>query len=230
MELLSRIETVKQKVVQAALRVGRDPAEINMVTVTKYLDLQQTEQILNAGLEHIGENRIQVALPKWENLKDRGTWHFIGHLQRKKVKDVVGKFTYLHSLDRFSLAQEIEKRAKAQNVSLKCFLQVNVSGEESKFGIHPKELEEFAMEVANLSHIEILGLMTMAPKTDHPEEVRPVFRELKALQQQLQKRDLQGLSVPHLSMGMSQDFEIAIEEGATWIRLGSVLVGEESVK
>lgn len=230
LELADRWNSINQRIGQAAHRVGRDPNEIRVVTVTKYLDLEQTREILDLGLDHIGENRAQNALSKWNELGDRGIWHFIGRLQRRKVKDILNRFSYLHSLDRFSLAQEIEKRAKAQNTSLKCFIQVNVSGEKSKAGISPQELKEFSMEVANLSSIEIVGFMTMAPKTDNPEEVRPLFRELRQRQEDLQKLNHPRLEVPHLSMGMSQDFEIAIEEGATWIRLGSVLVGERSVK
>lgn len=228
MELAERWRSIYQKIVQAAQRAGRDPNEIQVVTVTKYLDLEQTKAVLDLGLEHIGENRVQAAVQKWNELGHRGVWHFIGRLQRRKVKDVINRFVYLHSLDRFSLAQEIEKRAKAQNTSLKCFLQVNVSGEKSKTGISPQELKEFSMEVANLSNIEIVGLMTMAPKTDNPEEVRPIFRELRHRQEELKKLNHPRLQVPHLSMGMSQDFEVAIEEGATWIRLGSILVGERS--
>ncbi len=226
--LADRWNAIHQRIVQASHRVGRDPNEINVVTVTKYLDVEQTKEILDLGLDHIGENRTQQALLKWKELGDRGTWHFIGRLQRRKVKDILNRFTYLHSLDRFSLAQEIEKRAKAQNTSLKCFIQVNVSGEKTKTGISPQDLKEFSLEVANLSSIEIVGLMTMAPKTDNPEEVRPLFRELREKQRELQQLNQPQLTVPHLSMGMSQDFEVAIEEGATWIRLGSVLVGERS--
>lgn len=230
MDLEGRWQSVYQRIEQAAHRAGRDPNEVNVITVTKYLDSPMTSRVLDIGLEHIGENRVQIALKKWEALGHRGTWHFIGNLQRRKVKDILNRFSYLHSLDRFSLAEEIEKRAQAQNVSLKCFIQVNISGEKTKSGISPQELKEFAMEVANLSCIEIVGLMTMAPKTDHPEEVRPIFRELKQKQQELQNLDHPRLQVPHLSMGMSQDFEIAIEEGATWIRLGSIIVGERSFK
>ncbi|WP_376766323.1 YggS family pyridoxal phosphate-dependent enzyme [Thermoactinomyces mirandus] len=224
-EFAYRWENVKQRIEQACFRSGRNPGEVNVLAVTKYLDIEGTRNILDLGLQHIGENRVQNALPKWEELGDRGTWHFIGHLQRRKVKDVVGRFAYIHSLDRFSLAEEIDRRVAAGGYPpQRCFLQVNVSGEESKYGISPQELEEFACEVANLSTIEIVGLMTMAPIANDPEEVRPVFRELKRLQGKLQ-RLRPRLRVPHLSMGMSQDFEIAIEEGATWVRLGSVLVG-----
>ncbi|SFJ91045.1 YggS family pyridoxal phosphate-dependent enzyme [Thermoflavimicrobium dichotomicum] len=224
-ELIYRWDQIRSKIHQACQRANRDPKSVHVVAVTKYLDLEGTKQVLDAGLEHIGESRVQDAVPKWKQLGERGIWHFIGHLQRNKVKEVVGRFQYLHSLDRFSLAEEVNRRANQKDTVIHCFLQVNVSGEESKFGISPDELEDFSKEVANLSHIEIAGLMTMAPKVENPEEVRPVFRELKRLQQQLQKLDHPRLGVPHLSMGMSQDFEIAIEEGATWVRIGSVLVG-----
>ncbi|MEK4798495.1 YggS family pyridoxal phosphate-dependent enzyme [Thermoactinomyces sp. FSL K6-2592] len=227
-EFANRWEKVKQRIEQACQRSCRDPKEVHVLAVTKYLDTEATKNILDLGLEHVGENRVQNALPKWEELKDRGTWHFIGHLQRRKAKDVVGKFSYIHSLDRFSLAEEINKRVlQGGYPPQRCFLQVNVSGEESKYGISPQELEEFAREVANLNTIDITGLMTMAPIADNPEEVRPVFRELKRLQGKLQRLNHPRLQVPHLSMGMSQDFEIAIEEGATWVRLGSVLIGGE---
>ena len=225
-EFANRWEKVKERIGQACRRSGRDPKEVNVLAVTKYLDMEETKNILDTGWEHIGENRVQNALPKWKELSDRGTWHFIGHLQRRKVKDVVGRFSYIHSLDRFSLAEEINKRVLQGGYQpQRCFLQVNVSGEESKYGISPQELEEFAREVANLSTIDIVGLMTMAPIADNPEEVRPVFRELKRLQGKLQRLNQPRLQVPHLSMGMSQDFDIAIEEGATWVRLGSVLIG-----
>ncbi|SEN08848.1 YggS family pyridoxal phosphate-dependent enzyme [Lihuaxuella thermophila] len=226
-ELKNRWKQIQERIEKACHRVGRDPNGVHVVAVTKYVDMEATSRILDLGLEHIGESRVQDALPKWKELGNRGTWHFIGHLQRNKVKDVVGRFTYLHSLDRFSLAQEIERRIKQQQSGpLRAFIQVNVAGEDTKFGISPQELEEFALEVANLSSIEIVGLMTMAPIAEDPEEVRPVFRELKHLQEKIQRLNHPRLQVPHLSMGMSQDFEIAIEEGATWIRLGSVLVGE----
>ncbi|MBA4494234.1 YggS family pyridoxal phosphate-dependent enzyme [Paenactinomyces guangxiensis] len=224
-ELTNRWEHIQQRIQKACHRVGRDPNTVHVVAVTKYVDSERTSRVLDLGLDHIGESRVQDAVPKWKSLGDRGTWHFIGHLQRNKVKEVVGRFTYLHSLDRFSLAEEIDRRIRQKNKPLRCFIQVNVSGEVTKFGIPPRELEEFAREVANLSSIEIIGLMTMAPIVDNPEEVRPVFRELKRLQEKIQRLNQPRLRIPHLSMGMSRDFDVAIEEGATWVRLGSVLVG-----
>jgi pyridoxal phosphate enzyme (YggS family) len=228
MELINRWSEVQRQIQQSCQRVGRDPRQVQVVAVTKYVDTEQTRQVLDAGLTHIGESRVQDAVPKWKELGDRGTWHFIGHLQRNKAKEVVGRFFYLHSLDRLSLATELDKRAKQKQTKMQCFIQVNVAQEKQKFGISPHELEDFAYEVANLSTIDIIGLMTMAPLTPDAEEVRPVFRELRRLQQKLQQTGHPRLQVPHLSMGMSQDYHVAIEEGATWVRLGSVLVGKRS--
>jgi pyridoxal phosphate enzyme (YggS family) len=220
-----RITEIQQRIELACSRVGRDPKEVEVVAVTKYVDTETTKQVLESGCLHIGESRVQHAVPKWNQLGDKGTWHFIGHLQRNKAKEVVGRFEYFHALESLQLAAELEKRCAAGNHKIKCFLQVNVSGEKTKFGISPVELNDFVRSMANFSHIELVGLMTMAPNTPNREEVRPIFRELRDLQRELQR---QKFAVPHLSMGMSQDFEIAIEEGATFVRLGSVLVGTSS--
>ncbi|TCP70407.1 YggS family pyridoxal phosphate-dependent enzyme [Baia soyae] len=225
-ELENRLSEVQQRIGQACRRVGRNPDEVNVVAVTKYVDLDKTRQVLDAGCLHIGESRVQDAIPKWQELHNRGTWHMIGHLQRNKAKEVVGRFSYLHSLESIELAKEIERRAKSIQATMKCFIQVNISGEETKFGISRKELEDFTIEMANFSSIEVVGLMTMAPHIENREEIRSVFRELKECQHRLQKKQIPHVPMTELSMGMSQDFEIAIEEGATWIRLGSILMGE----
>lgn len=216
-------EEIQTTIVAACARSGRNPQEVKVVAVTKYSDLETTRQVLDLGLTEIGESRAQEAVPKYKALGDRGTWHFIGHLQRNKVKDVVGRFTYIHSLDRFSLAQEISRRAEKVGCTMRCFIQVNVAGEASKFGLAPAEVMDFAEEVVQLPFLHLEGLMTMAPRVEVPEETRPVFRQLAEMRRKLQEE--KGLSLPHLSMGMSQDYEIAVEEGATWLRLGSVLVG-----
>jgi pyridoxal phosphate enzyme (YggS family) len=227
-ELRQRWEQIRETIADACARAGRDPNEVRVVAVTKYVDLDTTRAVLDAGIEDIGESRAQEAVPKFEALAGRGVWHFIGHLQRNKVKDVINRFTYIHSLDRYSLAKEIQSRAEKADKRVKCFIQVNVSGEESKHGLKPEELTDFAREVVETCpRIQVVGLMTMAPKTDQPEEVRPFFRRLKQLQVELQKLGDTRLQVPHLSMGMSQDYPIAVEEGATFLRLGSVLVGRQ---
>jgi pyridoxal phosphate enzyme (YggS family) len=212
---------IQYRIEQACSRVGRPADEVQVVAVTKYIDTETTKQVMNAGCLHIGESRVQDAVPKWKQLGGEGTWHFIGHLQRNKAKEIVGRFEYLHALESLQLATELDKRCAAHQTKIKCFIQVNVSGEKTKFGISPAELNDFARSMANFSHIELAGLMTMAPNTPNREEVRPVFRELRQLQKELQR---QQFAVPHLSMGMSQDFEIAIEEGATFVRLGTILV------
>lgn len=229
MSLKERIEHIRQRVKEACERSGRSEEEVNIVAVTKYVSLDTTRSVLDEGILHIGENRPQNAVPKWEALGGRGTWHYIGHLQSNKVKDVIGRFQYIHSLDRLSLAKELEKRAKATGTKVLAFLQVNVSGESSKQGIQPHEAAAFLKETAELSHVKIIGLMTMAPIVDDPELTRPVFRALRELRDDLNTQALTKEPLKELSMGMSDDFEVAIEEGATWVRLGTLLVGKGEV-
>ncbi|WP_068774441.1 YggS family pyridoxal phosphate-dependent enzyme [Paenibacillus sp. FJAT-26967] len=226
MNLQARIDEVDRRVEAACRRSGRNSADVRVIAVTKYVSLEATREALDHGLNQVGENRWQDAKEKWEALGQRGEWHFIGHLQTNKVKEVIGKFAYIHSLDRLSLAKELEKEAAKRNITVDCFIQVNVSGEESKYGLPPQELEAFAEQLLSYSHLRIVGLMTMAPLESEAEATRPVFRQLRELRDQLNAREILPYPVPHLSMGMSGDFEVAIEEGATWVRLGSVLVGK----
>lgn len=223
MSLAQRVEQIEARIAAACERSSRNVKDVSIVAVTKYVPLEAVREILEFGFEHVGENRWQDAQEKWNELGERGTWHFIGHLQTNKVKDVVGKFAYIHSLDRLSLAQELNKKAGALGIKARCFLQVNVSGEESKYGLSPDELFPFVETLKNMEHLQIEGLMTMAPYEAEPESTRPVFRGLRELRDKLNEAQILDYEVVHLSMGMSNDFEIAIEEGATWVRLGSVL-------
>ncbi|MDQ0339238.1 pyridoxal phosphate enzyme (YggS family) [Caldalkalibacillus uzonensis] len=216
---------VRDNIERACARSGRSPDEITVVAVTKYMSPEQMQEVFKAGLEHIGESKAQDALEKWEQLGDKGTWHFIGHLQSNKVKYVIDKFRYIHSLDRLSLAREIERRAARHGVRMPCFIQVNVSGETSKHGLHPDEVERFVEHLAEFNHIVPIGLMTMAPYVEDPEQTRPVFSRLKELQILLQDRKYDHAPLTELSMGMSNDYPIAVEEGATYLRLGSCLMG-----
>lgn len=218
---------VKENIAEACKKSGRNPDDVTLIAVTKYVGKQTMANALDAGISHIGESRVQEALPKYAALGDRGTWHFIGHLQRNKVKDVLGRFAYIHSLDRYSLAKEINKRAARRELTVNCFIQVNVAGEESKFGLAPAEVIDFAGQMAEFPHVRIVGLMTMAPYVDNAEEVRPVFRELRTLRDKLYDQQLPHIDKLELSMGMSNDYQVAVEEGATMIRLGTVLVGRE---
>lgn len=225
-ELQRRWNRIKEEIEAACRRSNRDPRDVRVVAVTKYVDSDTIRRVLDIGLRDIGESRVQEAIPKWKALDGRGDWHFIGHLQRNKVKDVVTRFTYIHSLDRYSLAEEINRRAGKIDRKMRCFIQVNVSGEESKFGLPPSEVAEFAREVAELPFIQLEGLMTMAPRSEDSEKVRPVFRRLREIRDEIRRLGDPRLRLPQLSMGMSQDYTVAVEEGATWLRLGTVLVGE----
>ncbi|AIQ25482.1 YggS family pyridoxal phosphate enzyme [Paenibacillus sp. VTT E-133280] len=223
--LQERIAEVEERVARACAASGRDRNDVKVIAVTKYVSLEMVSSVLEAGLEHIAESRWQDAEHKWKVLGDQGTWHFIGHLQTNKVKDVIGKFQYIHSLDRISLAQELHKKAIAADQEVNVFLQVNISGEDTKFGLSPEAVPGFLREIASLDRVKVIGLMTMAPLEGDPELTRPVFRGLRELRDELNQLALTPEPITELSMGMSNDFEVAIQEGATWVRLGTVLVG-----
>ncbi|GIP41971.1 UPF0001 protein YlmE [Paenibacillus sp. J45TS6] len=227
MQLEERIQHVDECITAACKRSGRNREEVGVIAVTKYVSTAMTSKVLDHGLIHIGENRWQNAEDKWNALHDRGIWHFIGHLQTNKVKDVIGKFAYIHSLDRLSLAKEIEKKAGLSDLQVECMLQVNISGEESKYGLEPEEVVPLLKQIREFPHVHITGLMTMAPFEEDAERTRPVFRGLRELRDDLNRQALTNQPLTHLSMGMSNDYEVAVEEGATWVRLGSVLVGKE---
>ncbi|MBY0204376.1 YggS family pyridoxal phosphate-dependent enzyme [Paenibacillus cucumis (ex Kampfer et al. 2016)] len=227
MSLEERIQQVNQKIEDACKRSNRPFEDVNVIAVTKYVSLQTTGAVLDHGLEHIGENRWQDAQAKWEAFGQKGTWHFIGHLQTNKVKDVIGKFAYIHSLDRLSLAKELDKKAASLGIKVNAFMQVNISGEESKYGLQPEQASSFLKDIQSFNNLKVIGLMTMAPHEEDPELTRPVFRGLRELRDDLNGQALTAGPITELSMGMSNDFEVAIEEGATWVRLGSILVGKE---
>ncbi|MCP8970232.1 YggS family pyridoxal phosphate-dependent enzyme [Ectobacillus ponti] len=224
MTIQKRLQQVQQQIAEACRRAGRSPEEITIVAVTKTVGMDKTKEVLAAGVKHLGENRSEGLLPKHKEIGTDAIWHFIGSLQTRKVKEVVDKLDYLHSLDRLSLAQEIHKRAEH---TVRCFVQVKTSAEESKQGLPPEEAAAFVKELAAYPKIEVIGLMTMAPYTENEDTIRACFRTLRRVQE-----DVQALQLPHapcleLSMGMSNDFVIAVEEGATYVRLGTVLVGTE---
>jgi pyridoxal phosphate enzyme (YggS family) len=217
------LKKIWERITKAALRVGRNPEEIELVAVTKTVPQEKIQQALEAGVGILGENRVQEALQKQPLFPAETKWHLIGHLQRNKVRNVVGRFDLIHSLDSFPLALEINKQSLKQGRTIDTLIQVNVAGEASKFGIKPEELERFVTQVLELPGVKIKGLMTIAPYTPNPETVRPVFRRLKELNDQLSRM---GVSAKYLSMGMSNDFEVAIEEGANLVRIGSSIFGK----
>jgi PLP dependent protein len=220
----ANLRIIQNNIVEACKRAGRDPADIRIIAVTKYVSVERAKEAYAAGISDFGENRDDGFLQKYEALGNKPTWHFIGTLQSRKVKNVIDKVDYIHSLDRLSLAEEIQKRAKR---TVKCFVQVNVSGEESKHGLSPEEVIPFIEKLREFPNIEVVGLMTMAPYTDNEQTIRSCFRHLKQLQKEIQALHIPYAPCTELSMGMSNDYIIAIEEGATFIRLGTSLVGEE---
>ena len=218
MNLIENADLVRQQVETARNKVNRQD-QVNVIAVTKYVDVATTEALVKTGIQHIGENRVDKFLEKYQALKEYDlTWHLIGSLQRRKVKDVINLVDYFHALDSVKLAQEIQKRAEHP---IKCFLQVNISGEESKHGFAPDELDDVLAEIAQLDKIEIVGLMTMAPFEASQEELQDIFSKTHQLQKQLEKKQLKNMPFSELSMGMSRDFEVAIANGATYVRIGT---------
>ena len=218
MNLVENADLVRQQVETARNKANRQD-QVNVIAVTKYVDVATTEALVKTGIQHIGENRVDKFLEKYQALKEYDlTWHLIGSLQRRKVKDVINFVDYFHALDSVKLAQEIQKRAEHP---IKCFLQVNISGEESKHGFAPDELDDVLAEIAQLDKIEIVGLMTMAPFESSQEELQDIFSKTHQLQKQLEKKQLKNMPFSELSMGMSRDFEVAIANGATYVRIGT---------
>lgn len=212
--------------IQAACdKKNRSAKGVNLIAVTKYVSNETTKEAVLAGVEHIGENRVEGLLSKKEFLEGASVkWHFIGTLQTRKVKDIIHHVDYIHSLDRISLAKEIQKRAEKH---ISCFVQVNIAEEDSKHGLGVKEVLPFVDKLKDYDRIKVAGLMTMAPFTDDESLIRSVFSTLKQLQLEIQKKELAYAPCTELSMGMSNDYVIAVEEGATFIRIGTNLVGKE---
>ena len=205
-------------------KVGKNKSSVQVVAVTKNKSIQLTREVIQEGFLHLAENRPEGLLEKQSELNNQNiTWHFIGNLQTRKVKDVINRIDFLHSLDRLSLVKEIEKRAEGV---VTCFVQVNVSGESSKSGLHPDELDQFILQLADFPKIKVIGLMTMAPLAADEATIRSVFSRLRIYQKQIAQKALPYAPCTELSMGMSGDYQIAIEEGATYVRLGSLLFQE----
>jgi pyridoxal phosphate enzyme (YggS family) len=224
MRVAANYDLVKQQINEACLRVKRNPDKVTVIAVTKYVSIERANEALQAGIINLGENRDDGLLRKWDVLKDKPVWHYIGSLQTRKVKNIINIVEYIHSLDRTSLAEEINKRAERK---VKCFVQVNVSGEESKHGLSTEEALIFIESLSKFENISVEGLMTIAPHTKNESEIRECFRKLRELREQVQALDLNYAPCTELSMGMSNDYGIAIEEGATMVRIGTALVGED---
>ena len=219
MNLKENTERVFQQIKDASQQAGREDNSVSVVAVTKYVDVPTAEALLPLGVHHIGENRVDKFLEKYEALKGRNiTWHLIGTLQRRKVKDVIQYVDYFHALDSLKLAEEIQKRSDRV---VKCFLQVNISREESKHGFSKEELLELLPELATLDKIEYVGLMTMAPFEASSDELKEIFKATQDLQLEIREKQIPNMPMTDLSMGMSRDYKEAIEFGSTFVRVGT---------
>lgn len=223
LSLVCNYKELTKEINVACERAGRDPSELTLIAVTKYVTIEQTREVFDLGIKDLGENRVNVALDKIPFI-EAATWHFIGPLQSRKVKDIVNDIDYFHALDRLKVAKEMNKRL---NKPLDCFVQVNVSGETSKGGITPDALFDFIDALKPFEHIRVVGLMTMAPHIDDQDKIRAVFRQLRELRDKVMACGFNHAPCQFLSMGMSQDFTLAILEGATHLRIGSILVNPE---
>ncbi len=223
----ARLEYVRSLIEESCVRSGRDPEEVTLLGASKTVKPEIIRRFFECGLKTFGENRVQELLEKYDRLKGLNIdWHFIGSLQTNKVKYLIDRVSLIHSLDRKSLADEIQKRAQRAGIVQDVLIEVNVGDEESKAGVKPEELRELFEYSLNLPNLKVLGLMTIPPYLPDPEEVRPFFAKLRKLKDRLEEEF--GVNLKHLSMGMSHDFTVAIEEGATIVRVGTLLFGERT--
>ena len=217
------IALLRDKIEAAAVRSGRRLEDIRIIAVTKTVPADKIDAAVAAGLEHIGESRVQVAACNKEIVAPGPMWHLIGHLQRNKAKHAIRLFDFIHSVDSWRLARALQRRAEEADLTVNCLVQVNISGEKTKYGVSPDQLVSLLKKISSLSRLNVHGLMTIAPYAEDPEEVRPIFRQLRQLAERVDKLALPRICMQELSMGMSGDFEPAIEEGATMVRIGSAI-------
>ena len=222
------IKLVEENIKKACEKVGRDVNEVTLIAVSKTKPYTAKEEALPTGVKDYGENKVQELCDKYEILPKDIKWHMIGHLQRNKVKYLVGKASLIHSVDSIRLAEQIEKEyAKADEIA-NILIEVNMAQEESKFGITSEETEQLVREIAKFPHIRIKGLMTIAPYTDNPESNRVYFRNMKKLSVDIENKNIDNVSMSVLSMGMTGDYQVAVEEGATLVRVGTGIFGERN--
>jgi pyridoxal phosphate enzyme (YggS family) len=225
-EMVERLGKIEERIAQAARRAGRDPQSVRLVAVSKTKPAAAISDAFACGQRIFGENYVQELVGKQAELAQDITWHFIGNLQSNKVRQIAGRVDLIHSVDRLSLAAEIDRQWGALGKVCDVLIQVNISREETKGGASSEELLDLVREVALLPHLRVKGLMTMPPFFDDPEAARPYFRKLRELAREIEAAGIAGVEMRELSMGMSGDFEAAIEEGATLVRVGSALFGE----
>ena len=216
---------VQKNIEESCRNVNRDPGEVTLIAVSKTKPVEMLKEAYDAGARVFGENKVQEIVDKYDHMPSDVKWHMIGHLQRNKVKYIVDKVAMIHSVDSFRLAETIEKEAAKKNVTVPILIEVNVAQEESKYGLKPEEVLPFIEEIADFSHIQIKGLMTIAPYVENAEENREIFRELKKLSVDIAAKNINNVTMSVLSMGMTGDYLVAVQEGATMVRVGTGIFG-----
>ena len=226
--ITENLEQVKKNIRDACLAAGRDPGEVTLIAVSKTKPTKLLQEAYDAGARDFGENKVQEIMDKYPQLPADIRWHMIGHLQRNKVKYIVDKAAMIHSVDSFRLAQTIEQEAAKHEVQVPILLEVNVAEEESKFGLKMVEVLPLIERIAEFPHIKVCGLMTIAPFVENAEENRMFFRQLKKLSVDIEAKNINNVSMSVLSMGMTGDYQVAVQEGATMVRVGTGIFGERN--
>ena len=224
--ITENLEQVRKNIEEACRAVNRDPGEVTLISVSKTKPVSMLQEAYDAGSRDFGENKVQEIMDKYPQLPSDIRWHMIGHLQRNKVKYIVDKVALIHSVDSLRLAETIENEAAKHNVTVPILIEVNVAQEESKFGLKTEEVLSLVESVAALPHINIKGLMTIAPYVEDPEENRGIFRQLKKLSVDIVAKNINNVNMRVLSMGMTGDYQVAVQEGATMVRVGTGIFGE----
>ena len=224
--LKENLAVVEENIAKACKKAGRDRSEVTLIAVSKTKPVSMLQEIYDENIRHFGENKVQELCDKIEQMPQDIHWHMIGHLQRNKVKYIVGKVALIHSVDTYRLAEEINIQAKKKNVVVPILVEVNIAEEESKFGTSAEDAMLLVSEIAQLENVQVKGLMTIAPYVENPEDNRAYFRKIKQLSVDIRNKNIDNVSMEILSMGMTGDYMVAIEEGATMVRVGTGIFGE----
>ena len=222
------IETVNDRIKTAANSVNRNAEAVTLVAVSKTKPIEMLQEAYDVGIRDFGENKVQEIMDKYEKLPGDIRWHMIGHLQRNKVKYIIDKVALIHSVDSLRLAEEISRQAMKHNLTMPILVELNIAEEESKFGLNIEEVEELILQISLLPNITIKGLMTVAPFVENPEDNRKYFKIMKQLSVDIMKKNIDNVHMDILSMGMTGDYQVAIEEGATMVRVGTGIFGERN--
>ena len=225
-DIRNNLDSIYERVKVAAERSGRTAGEIKVIAVTKTVEVERIKNVIDYGVFDLGENRVQELTEKYDKLDPECNWHLIGHLQTNKVKYIIDKVKMIHSVDSVELAREINGRAARAGKKMDILLQVNVAGEDTKFGVSPEEVKQYIEQISGFGNISLRGLMTIAPFAQNAQDIRPVFRKLYNLYIDIKNEKIDNVNMDYLSMGMSNDFEVAIEEGANIVRIGTGIFGK----